>query len=149
LVPVAEVSERVYGGLLDVVFLFLTYAGFFALFGSLGGRFSFGKADIAVGAVTFFLIYAQYFTLFTALGGATPGMQLRGLHVVSFDGNAPSPGQLVWRSFGYLVSGATLLLGFLWSLWDEDHLTWQDRISQTYITHAAWAAETHQPATPK
>jgi hypothetical protein len=31
------------------------------------------------------------------------------------------------------------MLGFLWSLWDEDHLTWQDRISQTYLTQAASA----------
>jgi hypothetical protein len=35
-----------------------------------------------------------------------------------------------------LLSAATLMLGFLWALWDEDHFTWQDRISQTYITAA-------------
>jgi hypothetical protein len=29
-----------------------------------------------------------------------------------------------------------MMLGFVWSLWDEDHFTWQDRISQTYITAA-------------
>jgi hypothetical protein len=28
------------------------------------------------------------------------------------------------------------MLGFLWALWDEDRFTWQDRISQTYITAA-------------
>src|ERR1700677_3790041 len=39
------------------------------------------------------------------------------------------------RSFGYVLSGATLL-GFFWALWDEDRFTWQDRISQTYITAA-------------
>jgi hypothetical protein len=26
------------------------------------------------------------------------------------------------------------MLGFLWALWDEDHLCWQDRISRTYLT---------------
>ena len=40
------------------------------------------------------------------------------------------------NGFGYLLAGATLMLGFLWALWDEDHFTWQDRISQTYVTGA-------------
>jgi hypothetical protein len=29
------------------------------------------------------------------------------------------------------------MLGFLWSFWDEDHFTWHDRISQTYVTAAS------------
>lgn len=136
LVPVAELRERSSAGLLDTAFLFLAYAGFLVLFGSLGGQFSFGKFDAVVYGLTFFLFYAQYFAFFTVLGGATPGMRLMGLAVVSFDGDAPPTRQLLWRSFGYLVSGGTFLLGFLWSLWDEDHLTWHDRISQTYLTAA-------------
>ncbi len=135
LVPVAELSERARAGWFDTVFLIASYAGFLFLFGSLGGQFSLGKYDAAVYAVTFFLFYVQYFSLFTSLNGSTPGMRMSGLRVVSFDGSEPSTGQLLWRSFGYLVSAGTLCLGFLWSLWDEDHLTWQDRISQTYVTH--------------
>ncbi len=26
------------------------------------------------------------------------------------------------------------MLGFLWALWDEDQLSWHDRISQTFVT---------------
>ena len=63
-------------------------------------------------------------------------MQLRGLTIVRLDGTLPDTRQLLWRSFGYLLSGATLMLGFLWALWDEDRFTWQDRISQTYLTAA-------------
>lgn len=136
LVPVAELAERIRAGLLDAGFLLLTYVGFLLLFSSLGGGFSLGKVDALVYLATFFLFYAQYFVLFTALGGATPGMRLRGLTIVTFDGTSPETRQLIWRSFGYLISGAPLLLGFLWSLWDEDHLTWHDRISQTYVTLA-------------
>lgn len=134
LVPVAPLDERIQAGVMDAVFLLASYGGFLLLFGSLGGQFSFGKYDAVVYAATFFLFYAQYFALFTALNGCTPGMHLYGLRVVSFDGGEPSWGQLLWRSFGYLVSAATLCLGFLWALWDDDHLTWQDRISQTYVT---------------
>jgi len=136
LVPVAEVSERFRAGLFDAFFLMLAYAGFLLLFGWLGGQLSWGKSDAVVYAVTFFLFYAQYFALFTAFDGPTPGMRLCSLSLVSFDGSPPSTRQLLWRSFGYLLSGGTMLLGFAWSLWDEDHLTWQDRISQTYPTRA-------------
>ncbi|MBI3662720.1 MAG: RDD family protein [Acidobacteria bacterium] len=136
LVPVAEVRERRLAGLLDLAFLGLSYAGFLVLFRALGGHLSIGKQEAIVYAVTFFLFYALYYGLFTALGGTTPGMYFRGLAVVSFDGEAATARQLLWRSFGYVLSGGTLLLGYVWALWDEDHLTWQDRISQTYITPA-------------
>jgi uncharacterized RDD family membrane protein YckC len=137
LVPVAEVRERRIAGLLDLAFLVLSYAGFLTLFRALGGHLSIGKEEGIVYAITFFLFYAIYFGLFTGLGGTTPGMYFRGLAVVGFDGEAPRTRQLLWRSFGYALSGGTLLLGYAWVLWDEDHLSWQDRISQTYITPAA------------
>jgi uncharacterized RDD family membrane protein YckC len=136
LVPVASLADRRSAGLIDAIFLALTFAGFLALFRSLGGQLLFEKVDAVVYLATFFLFYAQYFALFTTLAGATPGMMLRGLAVVRLDGSLPDTRQLVTRSFGYLLSAATLMLGFCWALWDEDRFTWQDRISQTYITAA-------------
>jgi uncharacterized RDD family membrane protein YckC len=136
LVPVAGLLERRLAGVLDAIFLVFTYAGFLGLFRSLGGELMFQKVDTIVYATTFFLLYAQYFFLFTTFAEATPGMQLKGLTIVRLDGTLPETRQLLWRSFGYVLSGATLMLGFLWALWDEDHFTWQDRISQTYITAA-------------
>ena len=32
-----------------------------------------------------------------------------------------------------ILSLAPVGLGFAWSIFDEDHLTWHDRISQTYL----------------
>ena len=132
--PVADFGERQRAGLLDAAFLLLAYGAFLAVFRAFGGELKFGKLDAMVHAAALAAFYAQYFTLFTVLGRGTPGMLIRGLEVVSFDGGAPTRAQLVWRSFGYLVSAATAFLGFCWALWDIDRLTWQDRISQTYIT---------------
>jgi uncharacterized RDD family membrane protein YckC len=136
LVPVASLAERRSAGMLDAFFVTLTGAGFVALFHALGGEIILAKMDAAVCAAVFYLFYSLYFFLFTGLVGTTPGMQIRGLAVVRLDGSLPDTRQLLWRSFGYLLSGATVLLGFLWALWDEDHFTWQDRISHTYITAA-------------
>jgi uncharacterized RDD family membrane protein YckC len=141
LFPVAELGRRCCAGVLDMLFLVLSYAGFLALFRWLGGEIVLGKLDLLVYAAAFFLFYAQYFVLFTAFNGPTPGMQLLRLSVVGFEGNAPRPEQLLWRSFGYVIAGGAAWLGFLWALWDEDHLTWQDRVSQTYITAMPAPAE--------
>ena len=136
LVPVATLPDRRLAGALDALFLGLTCAGFAGLFRSLGGEFAFEKMDAIVCAAVVFLFYALYMSLFITLAGATPGMQLRGLTIVRLDGNLPDTRQLLWRSFGYTLSAATLFLGFLWALWDDDLFTWHDRISHTYVTSA-------------
>ena len=137
LVPVASLGQRGWAGALDALFLGLTCAGFLELFRSLGGEIAFTKAEAIVCLLVVYLFYAVLFSLFTTLAGATPGMQLCGLTVVRLDGSLPDTRQLLWRSFGYLLSGAALMLGFLWALWDEDRFAWQDRISKTYVTAAA------------
>jgi uncharacterized RDD family membrane protein YckC len=141
LVPVATLAERRWAGFLDGLFLALTCAGFVGLFHSLGGQLTFAKTDAIVYLAVAYLFYAVYFFLFTVLAGATPGMQLLDLTVVRLDGSLPDTRQLLWRNFGYLLSGATLMLGFFWAVWDEDRFTWQDRMSQTYITAAAPLAD--------
>jgi len=136
LVPVAGLARRRWAGLMDALFLGLTCAGFLGLFRSLGGEIALDKTTAVIYLVVLYLFYALYFSLFMTLAGATPGMQLMRLSVVRLDGSLPDTRQLIWRSFGYLLAGATLTLGFAWALWDDDRLTWQDRISQTYITAA-------------
>lgn len=141
--PVADLGTRRFAGLLDAAVVAAVFAGFFAMFRSLGGQIGFLKINFAIYAAIFFLIYILYFGLFTLLSGTTLGMQVRGLSVVAMDGGLPDTHHLVWRSVGYVLSGGTLLLGFLWALWDEDHLAWQDRISHTYVTSAP--VDEHSP----
>lgn len=131
--PVASIDERRLAGLIDAACLLFAYGGFLALFGSLGGQFTPSKLSAAICVSTFVIVYLQYFALFTVFGGTTPGMMLRELHVVNFAGETPSPRQMLWRSVGYMLSAGTLFLGFLWAIWDEDGLTWHDRLSQTYL----------------
>ena len=134
LFPVASLGARATAAIVDAIFLLFSYGGFLTLFGSLGGQFSFSKLSALVYVSTFALFYLQYFALFTVFGGTTPGMMLCRLHVVSVTGDRPSPRRLLLRSLGYVLSGGTFLLGFVWACWDEDHLTWHDRISRTYLT---------------
>lgn len=143
--PVASLAERRLAALIDAVCLLFAYGGFLALFGSLGGQFMLSKLNAAVYALSFAIVYIQYFALFTIFGGTTPGMMLRHLRVVSFWGDAPTPRQLLMRTAGYLLSAGTLFLGFLWALWDEDALTWHDRVSRTYLSSAEGHAHVDSP----
>jgi uncharacterized RDD family membrane protein YckC len=125
---------RVRAGMVDAGFLALVCLAFVAIFHALGGRVVFAKTEIAVFSAAAYLLYAQYFFLFVGFGGGTPGMKWVGLKTTNFAGQPASRRQLVWRGFGYLVSGGSLFLGFLWSLVDEERLTWHDRISRTILT---------------
>lgn len=142
LYPVASLYERRRAALIDAACLAFAYGGFLALFGSLGGHFTFSKLSAAVCFFTFAFVYLQYFGLFTIFGGTTPGMMVCGLQVASFSGEAPTPRQFLLRAAGYVLSAGTLFLGFLWVLWDEDALTWHDRLSRTYLAPIETFVET-------
>jgi len=139
--PVASIDERRLAALIDLCCLLFAYGGFLMLFGSLGGQFTLSKLSAAVYTTTFAIVYVQYFALFTIFGGTTPGMMMRGLQVVSFSGEPPMPQQMFLRSAGYILSAGTFFLGFLWAMWDEDELTWHDRLSRTHLSAAQTFAD--------
>jgi uncharacterized RDD family membrane protein YckC len=133
LYPVATLRERRRAALIDAACLAFAYGGFLALFGSLGGQFTLSELSAVVCFSTFAFVYIQYFGLFTIFGGTTPGMMVRGLRVASFTGDSPTAQQLFLRTAGYMISAGTFFLGFFWALWDEDAMTWHDRLSRTYL----------------
>jgi uncharacterized RDD family membrane protein YckC len=139
--PVAPMAERRLAGVIDLACLLFTCGAFLALFGSLGGHFTFSKLNAAVCLTGLAIVYVQYFALFTVFGGTTPGMMIRGLQVMSFSGEPPTGRQMLLRSVGYALSAGTFFMGFLWSIWDEDELTWHDRFSHTYLSSAETYAE--------
>jgi uncharacterized RDD family membrane protein YckC len=141
LYPAASLDDRRRALLIDAACLAFAYGGFLALFGSLGGHFALSKLSAAICVFTFAFVYLQYFGLFTIFGGTTPGMMVCGLQVASVTGDQPTPRQYMLRAAGYILSAGTFFLGFLWVLWDEDGLTWHDRLSQTYLTNADLLAE--------
>jgi len=133
----ASLDDRKRALTIDAACLAFAYGSFLALFGSLGGHFTLSKLSATVCFFTFAFVYIQYFGLFTVFGGSTPGMMVSGIQVASFTGDAPTPRQYLLRAAGYLLSAGTCFLGFLWVLWDEDGLTWHDRLSDTYLARIA------------
>lgn len=131
---VAPLGTRFAAGLVDALIL-LMGAGLFALiFFIVGGRATLGPLNLAVFGSMATLFVLAYFGMFCALSSSTPGLLMMNLEFRSLAGGPPSLAESFWRAFGYLISGASLMLGFAWALVDSDHLTWHDHISGTYIT---------------
>ncbi len=131
---VAPLSKRFLAGTIDALIL-LTGGGLFALiFWIVGGRVTLNALNLAVFGSIATVFVLTYFGMFCALSSSTPGMLWMNLELRSVAGGHPSLSESFWRAFGYLVSGASLMLGFAWALADSDHLTWHDHMSGTYIT---------------
>jgi uncharacterized RDD family membrane protein YckC len=131
---VAPLGQRFLAGLADTLILLLGAGLFSLIFWVVGGHISRNPLNFVVLGTIATLFVLAYFGFFTALSASTPGLLWMNLEVQSLDGGAPSPQESFWRSFGYLVSIASLLLGFLWAVVDSDHLTWHDHMSNTFIT---------------
>lgn len=130
---VAPLGRRITAGMLDALVLSIAGAAFFLLFRASGGRLDRQPASLAIVAFTVAFLVAFYFTAFTALAFATPGQSAAGLRVQTLDGAPPTVRASLWRGTGYLVSAVSLMLGFVWAVFDPDHLTWHDRMSHTCL----------------
>lgn len=64
---------------------------------------------------------------------ATPGMLYAGIGICTFDDEEPTHAQLRDRLVATLVSLLPMGLGLAWSAFDENHLSWHDRLSRTYL----------------
>ena len=94
-----------------------------------------GIREIEIGAVAALLIIGVlYQAFFLTLADATPGMIYAQISLCTFDGRRPSLAQRCGRLAALLLSVAPLGLGLAWAIFDEDHLSWHDRLSRTYLS---------------
>jgi uncharacterized RDD family membrane protein YckC len=84
------------------------------------------------GAFGFFLIAALYQIFFLLTTHTTPGMMYAGVALCTFEDEHPTRIQLRARLVAMLISIVPVGLGLAWSIFDEDHLSWHDRLSRTY-----------------
>ncbi len=65
--------------------------------------------------------------------GWSPGKAAFGLRVLREDGRPPGVVHGAARYVGKAVSGAPLLLGYLWAAWDPQRQTWHDKFASTFV----------------
>jgi uncharacterized RDD family membrane protein YckC len=103
----------------------------------LGGKsvYAGGQIYVYVYNVLRFAIIFLFFVLYWSRSGRTLGMQSWRLQLNTMDGGKVDMKTATIRFFAAILSWLPFGLGFLWSLWDKDKLTWHDRISKTRIVY--------------
>lgn len=129
----APLGQRLLAALIDAGILGLAGCLFALVLALARGKPADTPFNVAVAVfVAAFWIFV-YAVLFTALAARTPGQAACGLAVENLDGKRPTPQQAFLRGFGYLVSMAALMLGFIWAAMDSDGMAWHDHISGTLL----------------
>ena len=85
---------------------------------------------VAFAVVGFAAMYEWFFLTFAKV---TPGMRYAQLSLCTFDEQAPTREQVKGRLKAMLISVLPVGLGMLWSIFDEDQMSWHDRLSKTYL----------------
>jgi uncharacterized RDD family membrane protein YckC len=131
--PVAPMSLRLMAAAVDCALILACFvsAGFLV-----AQQFSHppqGKIGEVIGVAMLALIGLLYYALFFAFAVGTPGMRYAGIGLCTFDEKSPTREQLRRRLGAMALSLLPVGLGIAWSIFDDDHMSWHDRFSQTYL----------------
>lgn len=141
----ARLGRRFAAGMVDGAVLLVAAAVFFGLFRASGGHLDRQTTDLAILGFAAALLVVFYFWAFTALAFATPGQSAFGLGVRTLDGDLPDAHAAFWRGLGYLVSAASLMLGFVWPIFDSERLSWHDHMSGTCLVELSRRSDEDSP----
>jgi uncharacterized RDD family membrane protein YckC len=125
--------HRAVAAAIDWSMVLIAYGLFLLAFRIFGGQFALNKINLMVFGGALVLIALSYGLIWTISGTETAGMYWTYLRLVSFEGFPPDSRHRLMRFLGSCLSVSTVL-GLLWSLVDEESLTWQDHISRTFPT---------------
>ena len=130
--PVAPVGSRLMAAVVDVSLVVAAFlaAALLATFG-IHDAFPVKSAELA-GAAMLLVTGVLYQALFFSLSEATPGMRYAGISLCTFDEQKPTRKQLRLRVGALALSMLPIGLGVLWAIFDDEHLSWHDRLSGTY-----------------
>jgi uncharacterized RDD family membrane protein YckC len=134
--PVATPLHRAVAAALDWAMVLTAYGLFLLAFFLAGGEFVPTRHNVLMFGAALLLMAFTYGLFWTIAGTESAGMRWTRLRLTTFDGFPPEPRQRALRFAGSCLSVCTVV-GLLWSLADEESLTWQDHISRTFPTPLA------------
>ena len=133
--PVATPTHRAFGFALDFSLVVIALGVFLLTFYFCGGQFEKINMGIGLGFGGAFLCIALFYGLLWVLTGSeTAGERWTGLRLINFDGTPIDRRERAIRSAAACLSLCSAGLGLIWSLADEEGLTWHDHMSKTFPT---------------
>ena len=133
--PVATPIHRAVGFALDFTVVMMAIGVFLSAFYACGGEFPKINIYVAIGFGGAFLGIALFYGLLWVLTGSeSAGARWIGLRFINFDGSPIDRRERAIRYAAACLSFFSAGLGVLWSLADEEGLTWHDHMSKTFPT---------------
>jgi len=129
----APMAQRIFAAAVDAVLVAVALAGFGALFFKITACIPPLPQVLSMGTIVAAVFWAIYQCLLLVCAGSTPGLKLARLQLSRFDGSAVPHSLRRWRVLASLLSAASLGLGYVWCFFDEDQLSWHDRITRTHM----------------
>ena len=133
IVDLAPVNKRLISIAVDGCLTVAAFAGVVAVAARIGALLHNLRAFEICAVLILLLVCAGYQTLCFYLARATLGMMYAGVGLCTVDGYRPTREQGLRRLLMLPLSVLPLGLGLAWSVFDEDRLTWHDRLSGTYL----------------
>ncbi len=78
------------------------------------------------------LFWAVYQAVFIKKKGATPGMLIMKLRLIDLS-TGLAPKRAFWRGVLGVLSALPAGLGYIWAVWEKDHRTWHDLLTDTQV----------------
>jgi uncharacterized RDD family membrane protein YckC len=132
--PVAISTHRALAAALDGIIILFSLVVFGLVFHFAGGQLILNPKTVPLFLAVVAALVVIYRLLWCYADGDSPGMRWTHLTLINFDGQRPSRRQRLSRVASGFVSLAAGGLGVLWSLVDEETLTWHDHMSKTFPT---------------
>jgi uncharacterized RDD family membrane protein YckC len=132
-VDLAPLNRRLLAIVVDGSLTLAAFAGLVKLVAPAAGLLNSLRGAEICAVLALVLLCAGYQVLFANLAKATPGMWYAGIGLCTLEGYVPERRQRCARLLALLLSILPLGMGLAWSLFDENRLTWHDRLSGTYL----------------
>ena len=129
---VARIEDRLMAGVVDVALTLAAFLVFVLVFAACTTHPPTGRSALVGAGIILLAMWMLYQFIFFSLSAATPGMRYAKIALCTFDDENPTRRAMRIRIAALLLSAMPLGLGFLWAVFDEDTLSWHDRITQTY-----------------
>jgi uncharacterized RDD family membrane protein YckC len=132
--PVAVPAHRAMAAAVDASIVLMALAVFGIIFRLAGGAFVLDAKTAPIFLAAAAAVVVFYRVLWCLANGDSAGQRWAHLRLVNFDGQRPTRTQRFYRLASGLLSFLAAGIGLLWSLVDEETLTWHDHISKTFPT---------------
>jgi uncharacterized RDD family membrane protein YckC len=135
--PVAPMSARVIASVMDMAlvsgaFAVLASIYYLAVHQTAPAAPAFVARAVLPYGILFALVAVLYKGLYALANADSAGTRWANLKVINFDGEAPTRQERISRMVWSCLSVAAVGTGLLWSLVDEEQLTWHDLLSRTF-----------------